>query len=62
MTTKEANYKYITNEVYVMRANEIGVNVDEEIIAASNYQKTFAAASRIIQTLDEMFNSLIQSI
>ena len=62
MTTKEANYKYIANEVYVMRANEIGVNVDEEIIAASNYQKTFAAASRIIQTLDEMFNSLIQSI
>lgn len=62
MVTKQNNYKYISDEIYIMRSNEIGVNEDEEILSASNYQKTFAAASKILQTIEEMFNSLMQAI
>lgn len=60
--TKTANYKYITDEVYVMRANEIGVNEDEEIIKSVQLQQTFAAASKIISTLNTMFDSLISAV
>lgn len=56
---KEGNYKYIKDELYTMRSNEIGVNEDEELINSVKIQQTFAAASKIITTLNEMFNSLI---
>ena len=61
-SVKEANYKYIKDELYIMRSNEIGVNEDEELINAVKIQQTFAAASKIISTLTEMFNSLISAV
>ena len=61
-TSKTSNYKYITDELYVLRANEIGVNEDEELLTATRYQQTFSAASKILSTLEEMFNALLQSV
>lgn len=61
-SVKEGNYKYIKDELYTMRSNEIGVNEDEELINAVKIQQTFAAASKIISTLTEMFNSLISAV
>ena len=60
--TKAGNYKYITDEVYIMRSNEVGVNEDEEILTSVKLQQTFAAASKIVSTLNEMFNSLITAV
>ena len=62
MNVKAENYKYIKNEIYVMRSNEIGVNEDEEILTSVKLQQTFAAASKIISTLNEMFDSLISAV
>ena len=59
---KTENYKYVTDEIYIMRSNEIGVNEDEEIVNSVKIQQTFAAASKIISTLNEMFNSLITAV
>ena len=60
--TKAENYKHIKDEIYIMRSNEVGVNEDEEILTAVKLQQTYAAASKIISTLNDMFNSLISAI
>lgn len=61
-SVKEGNYKYVTDELYTMRSNEIGVNEDEELINSVKIQQTFAAASKIISTLNELFDSLITAV
>lgn len=59
---KAKNYKYIKDELYTMRSNEIGVNEDEEILTTVKLQQTYAAASKIISTVNAMFDSLLSSI
>ena len=60
--TKTENYKYIKDEIYIMRSNETGVNEDEELLTSVKLQQTFAAASKIISTLNEMFDSLMTAV
>lgn len=62
MKVKSDNYKYIKDEIYVMRSNETGVNEDEELLTTVKLQQTYAAASKIISTLNSMFDSLISAV
>ena len=58
---RTSNYKYITDEIYVMRSNEVGGNEDEEILTSVKLQQTYAAAAKVISTLNDMFSSLISA-
>lgn len=62
METKMNNYRVVSEEIFQLRANEIGVNTDEETINILKYQQAYSAASKIIQTINEMFETLISAV
>ena len=62
MEAKMNNYKVVSEEIFQLRANEIGVNTDEETINILKYQQAYSAASKIIQTINEMFDTLISAV
>ncbi len=43
----------------LLRQSASGVNVDEEMVQLMQYQRAFEAASRLIATIDEMLDTLI---
>ena len=42
------------------RTQTEGVSLDDELVAMSNYQQAYAAASRVLQAANEMFDILLQ--
>ncbi len=40
-------------------ANRSGVNLDEEAARLLQYRQAYQAAAKVIQTADEMFNSIL---
>lgn len=51
--------KLIQSQLETQRESLIGVNLDEEAISLIKYQKAFEAASRVINTANEMMNTII---
>lgn len=49
----------IVNEVDSQRAGESGVNLDEEMTNLIQFERGFQAAARVITTIDEMLDTLI---
>lgn len=62
MESKMNNYKTVSDEILKLRANEIGVNDDEETINILKFQQAYSAASKVIQTINEMFDTLISAV
>lgn len=62
ISTKMENYKSVSDELYTLRANEIGVNSDEETINILKYQQAYSAAAKILQTVNEMFDMLLSAV
>lgn len=54
-----ATSKLIQSQLEVQRESLIGVNLDEEAISLIKFQKAFEAASRIINSANEMMNTII---
>jgi len=51
--------KLIQSQLETQRESLIGVNLDEEAISLIKFQKAFEAASRVINTANEMLNTII---
>lgn len=62
MESKMSNYKTVSDEILKLRANEIGVNDDEETINILKFQQAYSAASKVIQTINEMFDTLMAAV
>lgn len=60
--SQSETYSTITKELYNKRANEIGVNEDEELLYSMQHQQLFSAASQILSTLQKMFDDLINAV
>jgi flagellar hook-associated protein 1 len=52
----------MTAQVQTMRDSTSGVSLDEQMVALSNYQSAYAAASKLITTADTLLSGLIADI
>ena len=52
----------ITAQVYAMRESVSGVNLDEEMVALTKYQRAYEAAARVLTTADELLEHLINTL
>ena len=43
-------------------SNESGVNIDEEMTLLLQLEKSYEASARLIATVNEMFDTLLQSV
>jgi flagellar hook-associated protein 1 len=50
----------VMNQVSTAAQNESGVNMDQELSNLTVFQNAYAASARVIQTVNSMFNSLMQ--
>ncbi len=49
----------LLNEIYEEQQSESGVNLDEEAINLMRYQQNYNAATKVLQTANEMFDSIL---
>jgi len=56
MSTSTAN---LLNSIYEEQQSQSGVNLDEEAINLMKYQQNYNAASKVIQTANEMFDAIL---
>lgn len=47
-------------QLQLLRESTSGVSIEEEMVQLSRYQRSFQAASKIIQTVDEMLELMVQ--
>jgi flagellar hook-associated protein 1 FlgK len=52
----------MTSQVQTMRDSTSGVSLDEQMVALSNYQSAYSAASQLITTANTLLNGLITDI
>lgn len=52
----------ITAQTYAMRESISGVNLDEEMVNLSKFQRAYEAASRVLTTADKLLEDLINSL
>ncbi len=52
----------MTSQVQTMVDSTSGVSLDEQMVALSNYQSAYSAASQLINTADTLWNGLITDI
>ena len=57
-TSERASEKMLDGAKTVL-ANRSGVNLDEEAARLLQYRQAYQAAAKVIQTADEMFNSIL---
>ncbi len=53
------NSKMINTQIETQRESLIGVNLDEEAVNLIKFQKAFEASSRVINTANEMMNTIV---
>lgn len=58
LTTKET----VTNNLADTVASQSGVNIDEETARITQLENEYAAAAQLLQTLNSMFASLLESV
>ncbi len=58
----EGNQKVLVNDLKSKREEVSGVSLDEEMTEMVKFQHAYNAAGRVISRLDEMFNTLVNSI
>ena len=52
----------VTAQVETMRQSVSGVSLDEEMVAMTQYQRAFEAASRVFTTADQLLETLINTL
>jgi flagellar hook-associated protein 1 FlgK len=52
----------MTAQVETMRQSVSGVSLDEEMVAMTQYQRAFEAASRVFTTADQLLEDLINTL
>jgi flagellar hook-associated protein 1 len=52
----------LKSEADQRRTNKEGVNLDEELVKLTTFQQAYAAAARMIQAADEMYDTLLRAI
>ena len=52
----------LKNEVGMRRESVEGVNLDEELVKMTQYQQAYAAASRMIQAAQELYDTLLRMV
>jgi flagellar hook-associated protein 1 len=50
----------VQNQISTSLQNEVGVNMDQELSNLTIYQNSYAASARVVQVVNDMFNSLMQ--
>ncbi|HZB91576.1 MAG TPA: flagellar hook-associated protein FlgK [Stellaceae bacterium] len=50
----------VQNQISTSLQNETGVNMDQQLSNLTVYQNSYAASARVVQVVDDMFNSLMQ--
>jgi flagellar hook-associated protein 1 len=58
LSTREA----MTAQIETMKQSVSGVSLDEEMVAMSQYQRAFQAASRVFTTADQLLEDLINTL
>lgn len=58
--TKEAQSQAQVDQLQALKESQTGVSIDEELIDITRFERAFQAASRIIQTVEQMFDTLLQ--
>ncbi len=58
----EERLDLILNQIDFQRQSESGVNLDEELANMLQYQRSFNAAARVMNTLDEMLNQVVNGL
>lgn len=58
-TTKTSDTSVVLNSLRELQASESGVSLDEEAASLINAQKSYEACARVLTTIDEMLNTLI---
>jgi flagellar hook-associated protein 1 len=52
----------MADQVFAMRESVSGVNLDEEMISLTKFQRAYEAASRVLTTADQLLEGLINSL
>jgi len=50
----------LLSQTQALQQSESGVNLDEEAASLLRYQQAYQAASKVIQTANEMFDALLE--
>ena len=56
------NYNLTLDELYVQRDGVMGVDLNDEAVNMMMYQKSYAAACRLMTIYDEMLDKLVNGI
>ena len=57
-----ANREAMAAQIQTMRDSVSGVSLDEEMVAMTQYQRAFEAASRVFTTADQLLEDLINTL
>lgn len=57
---REAQSQAQVDQLQALKESQTGVSIDEELIDITRFERAFQAASRIIQTVEQMFDTLLQ--
>lgn len=58
----QAQRQLVVDQLNTQRQSVSGVNLDEELSKMLQYQRSFSAAARIMNTLDEMTNQIVNGL
>ena len=61
VTSLTANQKTLVSQITNWRESVSGVNIDEEMTNMIRFQKGYAAAARVLTSMDEILDKLINS-
>lgn len=58
--SREVQAQAQVDQLQALKDSQTGVSIDEELIDITKFERAFQAASRIIQTAEQMFDTLLQ--
>lgn len=59
---RQAVAQLVYTDALARRQSQEGVNLDEELVWLTTYQQAFAASARLIQVIDEMYDTLMDMV